>query len=181
MYFAVILMESKKLLVIPASYVLKLDVVGKINSGLKSYKRQVVFFSPENHYPNFKLPIREDFDESTDGIYMANILKAFDTKEEAESYADLRRNALPVNYYKHRVDHDDLDEATGNESDTDLVVVKREPIRCDSITDTVSPSEHSVFLLLLLVCSLLSGYKIFILILSNWSSHLGCRTIRKHQ
>lgn len=134
MYFVVILMESRKVLAIPASYVLKLDVVRKINSGLKNWKNQLIFFSPENHDPNFNLAIREDFDENVDGIYRANVLKAFDTKEQAESFVAIRRNVLPVNYFGQPAEQDSLDETIGAAFNID---VKRETHRIDSIADTL--------------------------------------------
>lgn len=145
MYFVVILVKSKKLLAIPASHILKLDVARKINSGLKNWKRQLVFFSLENREPNFNLAIREDFDENGDGVYWANLLRAFDTKEQADAFVDLRRNVLPVNYYDRPAEQDSLDGTIGGGFDTTPERVKHERARIDSLADTQPPSDDSVF------------------------------------
>lgn len=144
MYFVVILVESKKLLAIPASYVLKLDIVRKINSGLKNWNNQLIFYSPENHDPNFKLAVREDFDENADGIYRANILKTFYTKEQAEEHVANRRHVLPVNYFGQTAEHDDLDETIAEAFDIDPEHnVKRESV--DSLAETFALSDDSVY------------------------------------
>lgn len=76
-----------------------------------------MFFSPENHDPNFNLAIRGDFDEYIDGIYLANILKAFHTKAKADAYVAKRRNVLSVNYCSDTAQaDDDLDETTFDEN-----------------------------------------------------------------
>lgn len=145
MYFVVILVKSKKLLALPAANILKLDITRKINSGLKTWKKQLVFFSPENHDPNFKLAIGEDFDENCDGVYWANILRAFDTKEQADAYVDVRRNVLPVNYLDQPAEQDNLDETIGSAFDVDFdQLVKREPVRIDSLASTIAQSDDSV-------------------------------------
>lgn len=127
MYFVVILVSSKKVLAIPAAYVLQLDVVGKMNTGLKKWKKQLVFFSPENHDPNFNLPIREDFDENVDGVYYANILKVCYTQEEATAVVESRRNVLPVNYFNRFVQDDNLDDSDSSSTDEPGQNIKQEP------------------------------------------------------
>lgn len=106
----------------------------------------MVFFSSENHDPNFNLAIREDFDENVDGVYWACILKAFDTKEDAKSYVDFRRNALPVNYFDQPAEQDTLDETIGGAFGIDAQRdIKREPVRLNSNADTMMPSDDSVY------------------------------------
>lgn len=107
MYVVVILVESKTVLAIPAAYVQKLDVVAMMNSGLKAWKKHLIFFSPENHKPDFHVRIRKDFDENVNALYWANILKVCYTKEEADLKVATRRQILPVNYFNR---HNRLDE-----------------------------------------------------------------------
>lgn len=98
---------------------------------------------PEN--PNFKLAIREDFDENCDGVYWANILRAFDTNEQAEAYVDVRRNVLPLNYFDRPAEQDNLDKTIGSAFDIDFEqVVKCEPVRIDSLANTLAQSDDSV-------------------------------------
>lgn len=127
-----------------------MDIVRKINSGLKNWKNQLNFFSPENHDPDFTLAIREDFDENIDGIYRANILKAFDTKDQAELNVAFRRNVLPLNYYHQRDSLDDgLDATIGGAFDINSDhSVKLETTRVNSLDDTVVPSDYPVFFFL---------------------------------
>lgn len=145
MYFVVILVKSKKLLALPASHIFKLDVVRKINFGLRNWRNQLVFFSSKNHDPNFSLAIREDFDENVDGIYWANVLRAFDTMAHAERYLELRRRVLPVNYSGQPAEQDSLDEIIGGEFGIDFESdIKRQPIRLDSDDAALFPSDVSV-------------------------------------
>lgn len=145
MYFVVILVTSRELLALPASHIYNLDIVRKINGGLKNWKKQLVFFSSENHDPNFNLElIREDFDENVDGLYWANILKAFDTKAQAESYIDYRRNVLPVNYFDQPAEQDNLDEMIDGAIDPGRDV-KRQPVQLNSEDATLFPSDASVY------------------------------------
>lgn len=150
MYFVVILIKSKKVLTLPASHILNLDIVRKINAGLKTWKKQLVFFSPVDHDPNFNHAIREDFDENCDGVYWANILRAFHTKEQAESYAVAHREVLPVNYFDQPAEQDSLDATIGGAFDADPERnIKRE--RQDSIAETEAPTDESVYFLCQLV------------------------------
>lgn len=44
------------------------------------------------------LEVSSTFQGQTNACYIANILKAFETKEEAQSYVEMRRPVLPNNY-----------------------------------------------------------------------------------
>lgn len=46
--------------------------------------------------------MKTDFDDENDGCYYANVLKAFATIEECETYIENRRPFLPKNYSENR-------------------------------------------------------------------------------
>lgn len=94
MFFAVILVKSKKILGIPANWCLNIDVVRNFNYGLQPFREKIIFYSPTNQTENFTLELKDEFDEINDACYHAQVLKAFGTMEECLNYVEKRRNTL---------------------------------------------------------------------------------------
>jgi hypothetical protein len=77
MYFATFLFVSKINLLVPAKWIFHLNIDCLINNGVCTAEEHLIFYSKNDKGPNFLAPIRNDFDESVDACYYANIIKVF--------------------------------------------------------------------------------------------------------
>lgn len=78
MFATVILVESQERLVIPLKYILSLDIVQIYNRGISRTKRHVIYFYiDDTDEPNFRLPIRNDFNQNEPACYYTHILNVF--------------------------------------------------------------------------------------------------------
>lgn len=78
MFATIILAESHERLVIPLKYILSLDVVQIYNRGISRTKKHIIYYSnDDSDEPNFRLPIRSDFNDNEPACYYAHILNVF--------------------------------------------------------------------------------------------------------
>lgn len=78
MFVAVILADSKTKLVIPISWIYSLDIVQIFNRGVSHSKNHKIFYHKnKNTEPNFRLRVRNIFDENVHACYHAKILNGF--------------------------------------------------------------------------------------------------------
>lgn len=78
MFVACILIESKEKVVIPISWFASLDIVQIFNIGkVRAKVHKIFYFKDKSVDPNFRLPLRIDFDENVRACYNANILFGF--------------------------------------------------------------------------------------------------------
>lgn len=104
MRLAVILCCDKTMLNIPASWCSYIDVVNSYNSGLNRNIVRRIFFSPdENVIPNWNLQLRTNFDENYDACYLARVIRAFGSDEEANKYIHRKRHIQPGVYNPNRL------------------------------------------------------------------------------
>lgn len=139
MFLAVILKDSLELLVIPTGWCYNFDVVRKVNHGLKTWKTEIIFYSPNNNYPNFLLPIQSEFNDDEDACYKANILKTFYEKKDADDYVEVRRNNSPVNYTENNAQEPfeipvRVSASSDEDEDERNVEVKPEPVHLGDIS-----------------------------------------------
>lgn len=78
MFVACILLPSKEKVVVPISWFSSFDLVQIFNRGKNSAKVHKIFYYKDKSVdPNFRLPVRRDFDENVRACYNANALFAF--------------------------------------------------------------------------------------------------------
>lgn len=77
--FAVILLTKSKIkLIVPAKWILSLDIVQALNYGISHTKKHIVFFSKDlSALPNFQLLVQEVYDENMVCCYEAFLLHLF--------------------------------------------------------------------------------------------------------
>lgn len=127
MFFAVILVESHKLLTIPASWSYKLDFVRNFKSGLRQWRDKVIFYSPDILAdPNFRLEIQTEFDPDKPACYMANILGSYYTAEDSDAYLARRRTYLPPVYADGRISPTDSEPEFVVQVNDPLLRIKKE-------------------------------------------------------
>lgn len=137
MFLAVILKDRLELLVIPTNWCYNFDVVRKVNHGLKTWKTEIIFYSPNNNYPNFLLPIQSEFNVDEDACYKANILKTFYNEKDANEYVEVRRNNPPVNYTANNAQEPfeiPVPDSASSDEDVTNVEVKPEPVSLGDIS-----------------------------------------------
>lgn len=77
-YYAIILKEEKRNLVIPSIWCPELSNPSTINHGLQKTKKLKIFYSPdEAAAPDFTKPINTKFTEGESSCYWAYVLKCF--------------------------------------------------------------------------------------------------------
>lgn len=127
MFFAVILVDSRKLLTIPAAWCYKIDIVKNFKEGLRQWRDKVIFYSPDFSVdPNFRLEIQSEFEKGKNACYMANILGSFYCAEDSDAYLTRRRTNLPPNYSEGRIPIVDLTPEIVAHVDDPLLHVKQE-------------------------------------------------------
>lgn len=127
MFFAVILVQSRTLLTIPASWSYKLDFVRNFKGGLRQWRNKVIFYSPDNLAdPNFRLEIQNEFDPNKEACYMANILGCYYTAEDSDTYLARRRTYLPPVYTEGRISPTDAEPEFVVQVDDPLLRIKQE-------------------------------------------------------
>lgn len=78
MFATVILTASHVRLVIPLKYILSLDIVQIYNRGISRTKDHIIYFSSDHtEEPNFRLPLKIEFDANVPACYWAKILNIF--------------------------------------------------------------------------------------------------------
>lgn len=78
MYVTVILLHSRVRVVIPVKYIFSLDIVQVYNRGISRNKDHIVYYSSDDSdEPNFRLPIKKEFDPFEPACYEARILNTF--------------------------------------------------------------------------------------------------------
>lgn len=78
MFATVILTASHVRLVIPLKHILSLDIVQIYNRGNSRTKNHIIYFSPDDsEEPNFRLPLRTEFDQNIPACYWAKVLNIF--------------------------------------------------------------------------------------------------------
>lgn len=73
MFAVVVLLHSRKKLIVPISWIKSLDITQIFNYGISHTKNHTVFYAPENTEPDFSLDIKENFDEIASGLYISRI------------------------------------------------------------------------------------------------------------
>lgn len=77
-FCAVILIVSKKVVVIKSTWIKDFNIAHSYNKGLKTSNKQIVFYSSDiDHEPDFTKSIAARFDKKLPAIYVANIYKFF--------------------------------------------------------------------------------------------------------
>lgn len=78
LFYAAILIRSKKNVVIPSNWCETLDIAKTMNESLNRNESHVIFVSPDkNKEANFALNIDGQFDLTCDGCFWAKITKVF--------------------------------------------------------------------------------------------------------
>lgn len=81
MWFSVILMAIKTKLVVPIQWFQSIDITQVFRVGLRNSKVHKIFYADDyNVDPNFRLPIRNQFNENGDNPparYEVKVLKCF--------------------------------------------------------------------------------------------------------
>lgn len=77
MYISIILKESKEKIIVPFKWIFSLNVARCLNNGISRNKPFVIFYSPNRESePDFKKPLRIEFDENEEACYKAHFLKS---------------------------------------------------------------------------------------------------------
>lgn len=77
MFVFVILRPNRNKIVIPISWIYSIDIVQAMNRGISKTKEHKVFFSTDIFEdPNFRLPVRNDFDGTT-GCFLGHVMATF--------------------------------------------------------------------------------------------------------
>lgn len=71
------LIECGRNIAIPMKFVYTINRYHAYNRRINRNQVYLVFFSPNNVEPNFHLPIKKTFSETTDGCYHAKLLRCF--------------------------------------------------------------------------------------------------------
>lgn len=104
MYAVFVLFGDKTLLCLPVSRCAHLDIVRCCNNGLnRNMKRRISYSPNKNKAPNFKLPLRSEFNPTVDCNYIAYCLRFFGTVDEARTYIYNHRNQYPAVYNDHNL------------------------------------------------------------------------------
>lgn len=74
MFFVVKSKDSNEKLVIPVKWIYSFDIVQGLDYGISKTKSHIIFYSPKLQVqPNFRLPLRDRFENGRDGCYKAHI------------------------------------------------------------------------------------------------------------
>lgn len=78
MYVTAILIHSRNRVVIPVKYIFSIDIVQIYNRGMSRNKDHIIYYSnDDSDEPNFRLPIKSEFDPIVPACYKARVLNIF--------------------------------------------------------------------------------------------------------